>query len=671
MNISTKLLKAAAGQGGGASLDVDDVFSIDLWDGTGSYSAPRAEQTITNGIDFSTEGGMVYIKARQYGNRGGVFSTPELGLGNFLYTYDTHAKNSNQTSNTYLHTGPNQYNTDGFKLGDERDGWGLANDKTDDYVGYSFRKAKGWFDIVTWTGDGTSNRSISHNLGTKPGAIIMKRTDATDNWYVGCWNGMPHSNGWKLNTTDSVSTYGYFGSNAPTSTSFEIANFNGANASGGTYIAYLFAHHNGDGTFGPDGDQDVIKCGSYTGNGSSTGPSINLGFEPQWVLIKLASGSGENWILMDNMRGMPVGGNDTLFEINDSGAEKSTSEILNLTATGFDIKSTSNGINTNNQTYIYMAIRRGPLAAPEDATKVFDVSGSTNSNVIPTGFNVDMNINTTTNAQNNHLITRLMGNRSFKTNANSAESDRGSVKWFNDLSNHINLNTSWWSTNADLISWSWKRAPSYFDVCCYSGSSGTQNISHNLGVQPEMIWIKNRDSSDLWVVQVTSLGARKYLNLNGTGAAVSLPTWNGKDYFANTLPTASVFTVGGGSGYDPVGSAGYNYIAYLFATVAGVSKVGSYTGNGSSQTIDCGFSSGARFVLIKRTDASGDWWIFDTVRGIVTGNDSYLALNSNIAENAYGAGDNIDPNSTGFTINQEYLTQANASGGSYLFYAIA
>jgi hypothetical protein len=74
------------------------------------------------------------------------------------------------------------------------------------------------------------------------------------------------------------------------------------------------------------------------------------------------------------------------------------------------------------------------------------------------------------------------------------------------------------------------------------------------------------------------------------------------------------------------------YIAYLFATLAGVSKVGSYTGTGADLNVDCGFSAGARFILIKRTDSTGDWYVYDSLRGIVAGNDPYLLLNSTAAE---------------------------------------
>ena len=136
------------------------------------------------------------------------------------------------------------------------------------------------------------------------------------------------------------------------------------------------------------------------------------------------------------------------------------------------------------------------------------------------------------------------------------------------------------------------------------------------------MWVKSRSTADDWAVYHSALGNTDNLFLNGTNATASRIYWN------NTTPTATQFSLGD---HSKVSNSGTTYIAYLFATVAGVSKVGSYTGNGGSQTIDCGFSSGARFVLIKRTDSNGDFGILDTARGIVTGNDSYLYLNYTIS----------------------------------------
>ena len=173
------------------------------------------------------------------------------------------------------------------------------------------------------------------------------------------------------------------------------------------------------------------------------------------------------------------------------------------------------------------------------------------------------------------------------------------------------------------------------------------------------MWIKKRSNTNNWKTFHSSLGATKSMELNTTVAAET----NGSSLWNSTAPTASVFTLGSAG---DVNSGSHTYIAYLFATLAGVSKVGSYTGNGSTMTIDCGFSSGARFVLIKRTDTTDNWYVWDSVRGIVSGTEPYLRLNNATAE-ATGA-DYIDPDSSGFALPNDYFT---TNGATFIFYAIA
>ena len=114
----------------------------------------------------------------------------------------------------------------------------------------------------------------------------------------------------------------------------------------------------------------------------------------------------------------------------------------------------------------------------------------------------------------------------------------------------------------------------------------------------------------------------------------------------------------------------------MFASVSGISKVGSYTGTGNDLNVDCGFSAGARFVLIKRWDrvggsfgSNGDWYVYDSVRGIVAGNDPYLLLNT--TDTQVTNTDYIDPLSSGFTVTSSAPDALNASGGTYIFLATA
>jgi hypothetical protein len=219
------------------------------------------------------------------------------------------------------------------------------------------------------------------------------------------------------------------------------------------------------------------------------------------------------------------------------------------------------------------------------------------------------------------------------------------------------------NSQTDKYAWMYRRAPGFFDVVCYTGTGSARTVTHNLGAVPELMIVKCRSSASTdWKVYSSSLGNNKQVYLN-YDYAVETPrnTWN------NTTPTSSVFSVGG-SGLD-VNNSGQTYVAYLFATCAGVSKVGSYTGTGTTLSIDCGFTAGARFILIKRTDSTGDWYVWDTARGIIAGNDPYLLLNSSAAEVTNT--DYIDPLSSGFQISSTAPAAINASGGTYIFLAIA
>ena len=127
-------------------------------------------------------------------------------------------------------------------------------------------------------------------------------------------------------------------------------------------------------------------------------------------------------------------------------------------------------------------------------------------------------------------------------------------------------------------------------------------------------------------------------------------------------PTATTIPLPSGTA-SASNRSGYTYIAYLFATVAGVSKVGSFTQSGATN-VDCGFTgSTPALIILKRTDSTGDWYIFDSLRGIIAGNDPYKVLNEQTA--AVTNADVVDPYSSGFA------TTSTLTNGNYIFYAIA
>tara|TARA_Y100000592_G_scaffold67025_1_gene104265 strand:+ start:10412 stop:12343 length:1932 start_codon:yes stop_codon:yes gene_type:complete len=642
MSLSKMIMGQSGNQGSGASLDVDDVYSTFLYEGTNN------PKTITNGIDLSNEGGLVWSKSRSHSNGHALVDT-ERGVTKYLISESTDAETTDALTLT-------SFNSDGYTLGSDSNSDRFNRDNRE-YVSWTFRKAPKFFDVVTYTGDGSSYQTISHNLGTTVGFIIIKnRSRSGDNWT--CFHRSLDANKTLyLNTTAAVSNTAAIIN--VSSTSFDVENGTLTNQNGDSYVAYIFAHNDGDGEFGPSGDQDIIKCGSYTGNGSTDGPEINVGFEPQFVMIKRATGGSAGWFVLDNMRGITANDNDAYLEWNTSSQEFDTSEWFDLRPTGWKNRRDWTLTNHSGSEYIYMVIRRGSLAAPTSSSQVFEVdnAGSTGDGVDPkfrSGFPVDFALRKDTGSGNWEALTRLLQGTSLRPNDTDAE-DSGSGGDQFDYMNGYNTGTN---TDSSLYSWMWKRAPKYFDVVTYTGASGAQTITHNLGVVPEMIWLKKRSEVSAtnggWVVYH---GTTSNLILNenfSSGFAVN-------NSVNHSTISATTFEVANGNA--DVNDVGEDHVAYLFASVAGVSKIGSVAHSGSSTDVDCGFSNGSKFVLLKRTDDTSNWRLFDSDRGIVSGNDPHTFVNLSSAQNT--STDLIDPLSSGFQITDDL------DDGTYLFYAIA
>ena len=629
MTIERKLLSTSPS---GGAPDVAEVFSIDLFNGNNGTNA------INNGIDLSGEGGLVWAKRRGGSGSHGFFDT-ERGANKILYPNNTDAQ--------LTATDMSSFNSNGFTMGVANQS--NFNNSNVDSVAWTFRKKEKFFDIVTYTGNGVAGRQIAHSLGSVPAMIITKSYNSGANWDT-YHSSMGNTEYIHLNTNATGTTGSTRWNNTtPTDSVFTLGVT--TNSDDNTYIAYLFADNSSE-----DAEEQMIKCGSYVGNGNANGPVVNLGWEPQFLLIKNTSYS-HDWVMLDVMRGVVTTGDDAFLRPNTTGAEDSDGG-MELNATGFKIADSSGILNENNNTFIYMAIRAPMMKKPSAATDVFAVDAA-GSGAIPaweSGFPVDFALyRNVSSSVGTGAGTRMLGTGELFTNNNAAIAASGAVEW--DYSNGFYTNNS---RSASYYSWMWKRAKGYFDVVAYSGTGSPRTLAHSLGVVPEMIVCKSRSTTGGWQTYHKTTGNTKYLYWNQNyPAQTSSSVWN------NTTPTDSVFTVGNGG---ELNGNNITYVAYLFATLAGISKVGSYTGTGSDINVDCGFSAGARFILIKRTDATGEDWIYyDTVRGIVAGVDPFLKLNETNQQNA--GNDGVDPLSSGFTVTSS--SSNNTSGGTYIFYAIA
>lgn len=422
-----------------------------------------------------------------------------------------------------------------------------------------------------------------------------------------------------------------------------------ANDAGANYVAYLFAHDTSS-----DG---LIQCGSTAG-GKET-----IGWEPQFILHKSVNFS-QDWEILDASRGLPWGAAPKGLKPNLSEAENnsSVSGTPKLYGDGFELGAISG-------THIYVAIRRSNKI-PTSGLQVFNAvarTGTSGSANVACGFAADLNIiQARANAYGAYWFDRMRGaTREIKSFANAAETvSVNSLTEF--LMDGVSLGIDSYENGIDrtYINYFLRRAPGFFDVVAYLGNSGTpKTVPHGLGVPPELIIVKSASSSWDWPIYHTGIAnpSSSFMHLNTTAGRQP-----GSGYWNAVAPNSTVFSIGVGGAVNAYSD---KYVAYLFATFPGISKVGSYTGNGSSQTINCGFAGGARFVLIKRSDAAGDWFVWDTPRGIIAGNDSHLSMNNLAAE--VTTDDSIDPDNSGFIVNQVAATSINVSGGSYIFLAIA
>jgi hypothetical protein len=639
-----------------ATVYVDDVFSMRTYEGTSQVA------TVTNGIDLAGDGGFVWAKARNLNSDHAICDT-ERGALQVL-------KPSNTISEASIAGSVTSFNSNGFTLGNDS-AW---NSNLYDYVSYAFKKHPKFLDIVTWTGNDVSPRTISHNLGQQPGMIWIKNRDrsgAGGSWIV--YHASASSN---LILNDSIpqggTETGYGRISSVSNSDFTVVsstiNNDAVNVLGDRYVAYVFGGAQAQ-DFGPNQDQDIVKVGAYTGTGSAaTGPVVNLGFEPQLLIIR--STSTGQWYLLDTARqNMGYKGTnftdpkDAALWVNRDLTESAIGidDLVVINPTGFKACGTSN-TNISGQTYIYFAIRRS-MKPPTSINGYFDID---------TGdFTAQPNFDMSSGAPDFALLresvtatgdfeigARYLYNDRLVLTSNAGRAASGAYRF--DYEN------SWYNatTNISSYSWMWARGSGFFDFSTYTATGGAQSIPHNLGVAPEMMIVKRIDSTSNWATYHSTLGPTSYDPFNGnTAYSTTIAAWN------DTAPTEDYFYIGSGN----VVNNG-DFIAFLFATKAGMSKVGEYVGTGSvAQNIDCGFSNGARFVMIKHFDpvSLGAWWLFDTERGITVSASPYLQPSLTIAENNGGSAPNwVIPYSGGFGLTNN-APNVNQIGLTYSFYAVA
>jgi len=277
------------------------------------------------------------------------------------------------------------------------------------------------------------------------------------------------------------------------------------------------------------------------------------------------------------MRGATAAGNDALLAANTSDAEVADQKIA-FTATGFTLFDSSSEFNASGSNYIYIAIRRGPMAVPTSGTSVFGLNArtGTGANATVTGSAGVTDLAIVKNRGSTPVwlwSSRLTGTGYLSSNATTLETAAGTTilqasPW--DVMDGVKVGTTSTITNASantFINYLIDRAPGFMDVVCYTGTgSGSQSITHNLGIAPELMLIKRRSATATWIVGTQFTGSGFLYNGLNTAAADSA-TYNG-GFGWYSQPTSTSFAV---ENYTYSGASGSTYVAYLFATCAGVS----------------------------------------------------------------------------------------------------
>ena len=663
-------------------------FNTVLYTGTGSA------QSIT-GVGFKPD--WVWLKVTSATDNHTVFDSTR-GVQEQLYPNLTNAQSNSAASLT-------SFDTDGFTLGNSTS----MNDSGQTYVAWCWKanggttssntdgtqtstvqaNTKAGFSIVQWTSSAAgSSETVGHGLGTTPAVIILKRTDGVENWYV--WHedlgggGSSALNEYlRLDLTDTESTATNL-FNTVNSTVFNPSYTNGVP---NTNIAYCFAEKAGYSSFG-----------SYTGNASDSGPIINTGFEPAWLMIKGRTSAVDGWFMVDNKRdtsnprGIRVFANSSVGEASESGAQ------VDFFTNGFQIRGSGAGqgqVNSSGANYVYFAFAADPSTAPalpdSFANKLYTGNGGTQA-ITGLGFSPSLSWiksrNNTSGSTFSHSLFDAVRSTGFRVQSNStlAQNDYSAymtgftVDGFNLSGAPLNDSTG------NYVAWNWKANPvptintdgtiqsfvsanqaSGFSVVEWTGDgSASATVGHGLSGTPDFIMLKDLTDVGGWNGAQVGLASNEGISLQSSAAAFTGMGSNGGITYANLSATNFGFATGT-SGVDSVNKNGNQYIAYCWKSVAGFSKMASYSGTGAAgNNVTIGFEPS--WIMIKRSDSTGGWLMFDNKRNPSNPRNSRLEANNDSAEQAGSTSKFVDFDATSFEP-QISDSEINASGGTYLYMA--
>jgi len=590
------------------------------------------------------------------------------GAGNALYSNDTGQED-------YSSTTLQAFSNDGFTVGSH----GAVNASGDTYVAWNWDMGADTptgFGCVTYKGNG-GTQSIS-GFGFSPDLVWVKnRSSAEEHALVDTVRGANKI--LESDTSDTEATY-TDGLTKFDPDGFSIGGSSRFSANSDNYVAWgwdmggtsvsntsgsITSTVRANTTYG----QSIVK---YTSAAGACTVGHGLSSAPELILYKTLTSN--DWVVYHTSVG-----NANKLRLNTNAAQASTSDFNSTSPTSSVFTDSVTGGATNMIAYCFHSV--------SGYSKIGSFSGSGSSgNTITTGFRPAFLLVKQTNASGENwyifdstreplgeLDTALKPDESnaeatsstkkveftstgFKLNStNSALNASGSTYIYYAVAGGMD-SISTYNTTGSIDS-RVKANPTYGQsIVSYVGTGSAMTVGHGLDSTPEMIITKSRDRAENWFVyhEATGTGREIFLNTNGA---------DGSNTNAMTAVNATTFASSG----DSPNRSGDNHIAYCFHSVTGYSKFGSYTGNGSATgtSVTTGFKPA--FVMLKRTDGTGNWMMFDSTRSPTNTISDYLVAHDSQAEASYPF---IDFNANGFQL-KHTSSHANGNGNTYIYMAFA
>ena len=650
------------------------------------YTGNGSTQSIT-GVGFQPD--WVWIKETSQARNHMVFDSTR-GVQKRLHT------NTNNTEST-LTNGLSSFDADGFSIGSNSN----LNTNASEYVAWCWKanggtttsgsgtggttnvthqlNSKTGFCITKFTSNnngGTSGGStVNHGLDSTPGLIILKSLDTINqNWAI--WiTGFSGSEFLYLNATDAKQTsVNMFNGVAPDSSKVTLGAWNNQ---GAAFILYAFKNVAG-----------FSKFGSYTGSSGNQYASVfvSTGFKPSFVMIKQTNTGGANWVIFDNTRAN--GGFLGEFQLNPNLTSEEYKQNTNpayvlFTEDGFEVNGNPQSVNGNGASYIYAAFAADPTTTSPTLADSFGIqayNGDSNTYKDITGYGFAPTLVWAKNRNSGNWHTwkdRIRSSTPYSflssnlTNESQGSGINDAISEF--LTDGWQASSNWNGSSAGLtnqsgltyVGWGWKanndsatrdtsgtipaiisaNQAAGFSIVKYTGTgTNSQTLPHGLGAKPDFVVIKQRNAVTQWVGFTDATGTFSYFYLNTTQAFTAYPSMSYDATYLNL-----------NSGGDQNG-AGDQHVAYFFRSIAGYSKIGTYTGNGTTNAIT-GLGFQPDWILARRTDAADNWAVINSVT------NTYFLANLADAEATYTW---FAFTSDGFTLSTSTLNQ---SGGNYIYMA--